>query len=77
MEEKVLKLVLDYYNNKYNLITTNDLYVVWSCYILGNRKYLIATRLPDNKYFEVTYNQAKAEWYIDEYNKVNNVCIKN
>lgn len=49
-----------------------DVYVVWSCYILGNMKALLATTLPDNKYFEVTYSGATDQFYFDAYNKVFN-----
>ena len=52
------------------------MFIVWSCYILGNRKYLVVVN-DSNSYFEVTYNADKKEWYIDEYSKINNICIKN
>lgn len=51
------------------------MFIVWSCYILGNRKYFVGVK-DSSGYFEVTYNINKKEWYIDEYNKVNNICIK-
>lgn len=44
-------------------------YVVWQCYILGNRKYLIATTGNDQMYFEVTYDYEKRTWYLDRYDK--------
>lgn len=75
MEEKVFKLIYDYLNDKYENTDINDMFIVWSCYILGNRKYLVGVK-NSSKYFEVTYNMNKKEWYIDEYNKVNNICIK-
>ena len=76
MEEKVFKLIYDYINDRYRNTDINDMFIVWSCYILGNRKYLVGVKDSSN-YFEVTYNMNKKEWYIDEYNKVNNICIKN
>nr|DAG91749.1 MAG TPA: hypothetical protein [Crassvirales sp.] len=75
MEEKVFKLIYDYLNDRYRNTDINDMFIVWSCYILGNRKYLVGLKNSSN-YFEVTYNMNKKEWYIDEYNKVNNICIK-
>lgn len=75
MEEKVFKLIYDNLNDKYENTDTNDMFIVWSCYILGNRKYLVRIK-NFSKYFEVTYNINKKKWYIDEYNKVNNICIK-
>lgn len=53
-----------------------DLFIVWSCYILGYRKFLVGS-ISNNRYFEVTYNRQKDEWYVDEYAKVNNHCIPN
>ena len=47
-------------------------YVVWQCYILGNRKYLIATTGNDQMYFEVTYDCTKHTWYLDRYDKKTN-----
>lgn len=49
-------------------------YVVWACHILQNEKFLISTDLPDGKYYEVTYNGDKDEWYLDTYVKIENVC---
>lgn len=76
MEEKVFKLIYNYLNDRYRNTNINDMFIVWSCYILDNRKYLVGIKDSSN-YFEVTYNVNKKEWYIDEYNKVNNICIKN
>ena len=53
----------------------DDVYVVWSCYILGNWKALISTMLPDGMYYEVTYNAYGYETYIDAYKKFDNVCV--
>ena len=75
MEEKVFRLIYNYLNDRYRNTNINDMFIVWSCYILGNRKYLVGIKDSSN-YFEVTYNVNKKEWYIDEYNKVNNICIK-
>ena len=76
MEHKILQLVYDYLNDRYRNTSINDIFIVWSCYILGNRKYLVVVN-DSNSYFEVTYNADKKEWYIDEYSKINNICIKN
>lgn len=75
MEEKVFKLIYNYLNDRYRNTDINDMFIVWSCYILGNRKYFVGIKDSSN-YFEVTYNVNKKEWYIDEYNKINNICIK-
>ena len=51
-------------------------YIVGCCYILGNEKYWISTDLPDGKYFEVTYNREKDEFYLDVYVRVHNERIE-
>lgn len=50
-------------------------YVVWQCYILGNRKWMISTDLQDGRYFEVTYSQMQHKYFLDVYGKIDNVCI--
>lgn len=47
------------------------------CYILGNVKWLLSTTLPDDMYYEVTYNKVKDEFYLDAYKKFENRCIPN
>jgi len=54
----------------------NDFYVVWFCKTLANWKALVSTDVTNGLYFEVTYNGAKAETYVDIYNKVHNTAIK-
>lgn len=53
----------------------DDVFIVWFCYILGGWKALVATTLPDDKYYEVTYNKDKRETYIDAYAKVENKVV--
>lgn len=50
----------------------NDVYVVWFCYILGNFKALVSTSIPDNMYYEVTFDLYKKKVYIDAYKKFKN-----
>ena len=56
-------------------ITTNDVFVVWSCKTLQNSKALLSTTVHDGMYYEVTYNGDKEEWYLDAYKKWENKCI--
>ena len=56
--------------------TIDDVYVVNSQYVLGNQKAKLSTTLPDGKYYEVTYNDAKEEMYVDGYVKFNKHLIK-
>ena len=53
----------------------NDIYIVWFCKALGNWKALVSTDAVDGYYWEVTYNGAKGETYVDTYTKAANVCI--
>ena len=52
-----------------------EVYIVWKCKVLQNWKYLISTTLPDGMYYEMTYNGDKKEWYLDAYQKFENVRI--
>lgn len=59
---------------EHNVLIKN-LAVVWESYILGNNKAMIAVIGGEEKteaYFEVTFNTAKQEMYIDEYLHVSN-----
>lgn len=79
MNQKVIDMVREYANNhldKTDGYVEFDVYVVWQCYILGNAKWLLSTTLKDGMYYEVTYNKAKNEFYLDAYKKFENVCVK-
>lgn len=56
--------------------TIDDVYVVNSQYVLGSQKAQLSTTLPDGKYYEVTYNDANEEMYVDGYVKFNKHLIK-
>ena len=53
----------------------DEVYIVWWCFILGGWKALVSTTLPDGRYYEVTYNKAKNEVYLDTYRKTHNQVI--
>ena len=73
----VREYVLDTLNKgEYPDGLTFKVYIVGCCYILGNEKYWISTDLPDGKYFEVTYNKDKDEFYLDVYVRVHNERIE-
>ncbi len=74
MENKVFNAVM-LSTNALN-INKENLFIVWSCYILGNRKFLVGCK-NNTCYYEVTYNANKDEWYVDEYFKNSNRCITN
>lgn len=57
-------------------ITTNDVFIVWSCKTLQNWKALVSTTLCDGMYYEITFNGDKNECYLDAYKKFENIVIK-
>lgn len=54
----------------------SNVFVVWFAKTLGNWKALVSTTLPDGRYYELTYNGARSELYVDTYVKVDNVCLQ-
>lgn len=73
--------VVDYFNSRKDktdakVITTNDVFVVWSCKTLQNNKALLSTTVPDGMYYELTYNGDKKELYMDAYKKWENICFE-
>lgn len=51
-------------------------YIVWFCFILGGWKALVSSTEADGRYYEVTYNAAKREAYIDTYKKTHNNVVR-
>lgn len=56
-------------------LRVEDVYVVWFCKTLGNWKALVSTDVISGAYWEVTYNGAKQETYVDTYVKTGNLAI--
>lgn len=50
-------------------------YIVWFSKTLENWKALVGSTLPDDMYYEVTYDGAREQTYIDAYKKVENVKL--
>jgi hypothetical protein len=57
-------------------VRPEDLYIVWFAKTLGNWKALVSTDVLPGLYWEVTYNGAKREAYVDAYTKSFNVAIE-
>lgn len=74
----VLKLVKDRLDKSDPEIEfgLSGVFVVWFAKTLGNWKALLSTTLPDGRYYELTYNGARSELYVDTYVKVDNVCLQ-
>lgn len=53
----------------------DEVYVVTYTYILGNRKALLSTTLPDGMYYEVTYDTSRQMTYFDVYKKTENFSV--
>lgn len=72
--EKAKELVREY--TEYNTpdVPVFEVYVVWNAYILGNMKALLSTTVEDGMYYEVTFNKAKNEIYLDAYKHAENIC---
>jgi len=78
---KCKEIVRDYANEHLDKsdnkqITTEDVFIVWSCKTLQNNKALASTTLFDGMYYEITHNGDKKEIYVDAYKKFENRCIK-
>lgn len=78
MDKTAVKLVSDYIKehlDKSDKTPDFEIYTVWKCKILQNWKYLLSSTLPDNMYYELTYDGDKNRWYLDAYKKFENRCI--
>lgn len=75
-------IVADYFNSHKDKtdvaedITTDDVYIVWSCKTLQNNKALLSTTKPDGMYYEITHNGDKKETYVDAYKKWENFVVR-
>lgn len=73
----VLKLVKERFDKSDPEIEfdLSNVFIVWFAKTLGNWKALASTTLPDGRYYELTYNGAQSELYVDTYVKVDNVAL--
>jgi hypothetical protein len=77
--ERIVRISVADYTNRAALdqvVGPNEVYIVWMCKTLQNWKALAATPLPDNRYFEITFNGDKKELYLDAYQKESNEATK-
>jgi hypothetical protein len=75
------ELVFDYVYQRFDKsdpevkFKVGDVYVVWFSKTLQNWKCLISTTLPDQMYYEVTFDGDKEKAYLDAYKKFDNIQI--
>ena len=72
------EIVVGYYNTKVAVdykITEDNVFIVWSSKTLQNAKAMVSTTAKDTRYFEITYNGDKQEFYVDAYTKEANYVI--
>lgn len=57
-------------------MSDDEIFAVWSCKTLQNKKALLSTTAKGAPYFEITYNGDKDETYVDVYKKEKNYVVK-
>lgn len=72
------KIILGYYHENVeggDVVTEENVFVVWSCKTLQNYKAIIAVAFKDERLFEVTYDGDKCRTYLDVYEKKDKAII--
>ena len=64
------------YNNGERETTTEEIFVVWSCKTLQNKKAILSGSQKGFPLYEFTWNGDKNEGYLDCYVKESNTVIK-
>jgi len=72
---KAKQLVINYRRREGIVLETDQVYIVWFTKTLQNWKALVSTTLPDDLYYEITYNGDRLEAYIDVYIKTENCTV--
>ena len=77
-DSEAMSILKDYiYSRGSKVMPEFDIFIVWKAKILQNWKYVLATNLVDDRYYELTYNGDKEEWYLDAYVKYENKVFTN
>ena len=71
-ERYAILYVMNYLSDYGIVVDKEDVFIVWSCKTVQNRKYILGNRVTDD-IFELTLNGDDREVYIDVYRKVNKV----
>lgn len=69
-ERYAVLYVMNYLSDYGIIVDKEDVFIVWSCKTVQNRKYILGNRVTDD-IFELTLNGDDREVYIDVYRKVN------
>lgn len=67
--------ILDKRKKDYPDISISDISIVFFTYTLGNIKATLIDGQKNTRYYEVTYNRARNEMYVDEYVKINKTTL--
>ena len=73
IDEKVKMILKDYIS----IDADYDIFIVWKSKVIQNAKWLMCTSLPNNNYYELTYNGITKELYIDSYKLADKHIIQN
>lgn len=73
MDKKALTVVKYYLKRRIGSTPEFSLYISWKAKILQGWKYLIGTNLADGEYYELTYDGQRRIWYLDVYDKKENI----
>lgn len=74
-ERYAVLYVMNYLSNYGIVVDKEDVFIVWSCKTVQNRKYILGNRVTDDM-FELTLNGDDKEVYIDVYRKINKKIIQ-
>ncbi len=78
LQARARELVYLYVQNRLSeniKFTRDQVLFVWFSKTLQNWKALLITTLPDQMYYELTYDGDRKQTYIDAYQKIDNVCV--
>ena len=73
-ETRATSIVRNWYNTHVPMAPT-EIYVVWMVKVLRNNKAMISSNLSDGRYFEVTWDGERENFYLDVYSKVENQAL--
>ena len=73
-ESRATSIVRNWYNTHVPMAPT-EIYVVWMVKVLRNNKAMISSNLSDGRYFEVTWDGERENFYLDVYSKDENQAL--